>query len=692
MTNCFTSFRHPPHGLVNNTFNPTRSFATLDCMAGTVHPPIAKSEAPVAEADVTRERLDLLQAALDHINQGFSVFDANLELVGWNRRLFEMLEFPIHLARRGAHLEEFLRVNAERGEYGDDDVDALIARRVERAKRFEPHTFERVRPDGQVVLVTGAPLPAGGFVTTYTDVTRERQHQASLERTVAERTRQLRQSEDWLRLVTDNIPALVAYLSPGPVYRFANRRYAKWFDQTVSSIMGKPAKDVIGPELYAEIEPKIERAFAGNAVSYEYSRARPDGRLAHMRSTLIPDRTLDGRTLGCFVLSLDATDQKRSETALAHAQRMEAVGQLSGGLAHDFNNLLTIIIGNVLALRRKADGPAMPDLAGHLDPILQAARRGTDLTRRLLAFARGDAPDMKPVRLAALIANIEGLLCGSLPKSIAWRCDLADDHMTARADPAELENALVNLVLNARDAMPDGGMLSLTLHRIDLDEICADRFGVPTGPYAEIRVTDTGKGMSEAIRRQAFDPFFSTKPFGTGSGLGLPTVYGFVRRASGGIIIDSEEGKGTQIRLVLPVLHAETAVDDPAETGTAVLGDGELILLVEDDDDVANVVRDQLCELGYAVLVTSDTTDALDLVRDVSDIRAILSDVVMPGQHNGMELLREVHQLRPGLPVALMSGYRDGTAGDPRHPTCPVLPKPFTTRMLAKTINGILAS
>ncbi|WP_349358308.1 PAS-domain containing protein [Stappia sp.] len=657
-----------------------------------------------AGADVSRDRLDLLQAALDHINQGFSVFDANLELVGWNRRLFELLDFPRHLARRGTHIEAFLRVNAERGEYGEGDVDALIARRVERARLFEPHTFERVRPDGQVVLISGAPLPAGGFVTTYTDITREREHQATLERTVAERTRQLRQSEDWLRLVTDNIPALVAYLGPGPVYRFANRRYAKWFDQTVESIIGKSAEEVIGPDLYPEIGPQIEKAFRGHAVAYEYSRARPDGRLAHMRSTLIPDRTLDGRTLGCFVLSLDATDQKRSETALAHAQRMEAVGQLTGGLAHDFNNLLTIIIGNVLALRRKAEAPAMPDLTAHLDPIFQAAQRGTDLTRRLLVFARGDAPDMKPVRLAALIANIEALLSKSLPRTIAWRCDLRDTEVVARADAGELENALVNLVLNARDAMPDGGEIALTLTRRTLTEAEADRAGVAPGAYAEILVSDTGVGMSDAVRRQAFDPFFSTKPFGTGSGLGLPTVYGFARRAGGGIAIDSAPGKGTDIRLLLPALGPETPTEDPADVSASATGKGELILLVDDDADVANVVRDQLCDLGYTVLVTGDTGDALDLVRDVDDIRAVLSDIVMPGQLSGLALVREVHRLRPGLPVALMSGYRQGPNRETGQGTgqgtgpgearagCPVLSKPFTTRMLAKTVSGILAS
>ncbi|MDN3720846.1 PAS-domain containing protein [Roseibium salinum] len=247
-----------------------------------------------------KAQLDLMQAALDHINQGFSVFDANLTLVAWNRGLWEMLDFPQELARRGTHLEAFLRVNAERGEYGPGDIEGKIQRRLERAKLFEPHYFERIRPNGQVIAVSGTPLPQGGFVTTYSDVTEDRRRQEKLERTVEERTRALQQSEDWLRLVTDNIPALIAYLAPGPVFRFANRRYADWFGHSVASVAGRPAPEVVGEELFKELEPHIAHAFEGNAVSYEYRRKRSDGSTAYMRSTLIPDMTADGRTLGIF--------------------------------------------------------------------------------------------------------------------------------------------------------------------------------------------------------------------------------------------------------------------------------------------------------------------------------------------------------------------------------------------------------
>ncbi|WP_209001887.1 PAS-domain containing protein [Stappia albiluteola] len=643
------------------------------------------------ETDADHARLDVLQAALDHINQGFSVFDAELNLLAWNRGLFEMLDLPLWLARRGMPLEDFFRVIAGRGEYGPGDIETMVRRRLERAALFESHSFERVRPNGQVILVAGAPLPQGGFVTTYTDVTHERRHQANLEQTVLERTRALRQSEDWLRLVTDNVPALIAYLGPGPVFRFANRAYAKWFGHTPVSIIGRTAEEVAGPELFPDLAPHFARAFDGHAVSYEYARKLSTGRLAHMRSTLIPDRTLDGRTLGCFVLSLDITDQKRSEAALAQAQRMEAVGQLSGGLAHDFNNLLTIVTGNTLALKRLADEPAMPDLAVHLDPILHAAERGADLTRRLLAFARGDEGRQDRIRLAGLLSNVGRLLSASLPRTVAIETEIADAALEAVIDAAEVENALINLAFNARDAMPDGGTLKLCLSRRDLDENQAASLGLSAGLYAEILVCDTGSGMNEETLRQAFDPFFTTKAFGTGSGLGLPTVYGIVARTGGGIDIESKKDSGTKVRMLLPATEGARASGDGSEAPEPIAA-GELVLLVDDEHDVAEVVRDQLCALGFSVLVSNDPADALDLVREVDEIRAVLSDIVMPGRTSGTAFAETLRSLRPDLPVALMSGYRQAGGGRALEEiACPVLEKPFTTRMLAQTMSEILA-
>ncbi|WP_428669342.1 PAS-domain containing protein [Roseibium sp.] len=648
------------------------------------------------ETQQLKAQIDLLQAALDHINQGFTVFDRNLRLVAWNRGLSEMLDMPEGIIRRGSHLEAFIRVNAERGEYGPGDIEGKIARRIERAKLFEPHYFERVRPNGQIIAVSGTPLPQGGFVTIYSDVTEERRRQEKLERTVEERTRALRQSEDWLRLVTDNIPALIAYLSPGPVFRFANRRYADWFGQSVASIAGRSAQEVVGPELFRELEPHIDRAFEGNAVSYEYQRKRPDGTTAYMRSTLIPDMTVDGRTLGIFVLSLDATDQKQAEAALVQSQRMDAVGKLTGGLAHDFNNLLAILMGNLMSLGRMETPIEKDALDRKLSPMLEAAKRGSDLIQRLLTFSRGKAIDPQTVPLAQVIANAGKLLDGSLPPTIALKTNVEDDGIAARIDPTQMETALINMAFNARDAMPDGGTISIGLARTALDKREADELGLPAGLYAKVTVDDTGTGMDEETRLRVFEPFFTTKSFGTGSGLGLSMVYGFIHQSGGTIKLNSELGKGSCLVLYLPLKNLQgTAAgnESRADRPAPKRGNGELLLLVEDDPDVANAVTDQLQSLGYAVLCAESAQDARNLAQDLPELRGVLSDIVMPGQVNGLALAREIRRNRADLGIALMSGYTDWAALSGPESSCefPVLAKPFADDQLADTLQKILS-
>ncbi len=649
------------------------------------------------ESKQLKAQIDLLQAALDHINQGFTVFDSDLRLVAWNRGLSEMLDMPEKIIRRGSHLEAFIRVNAERGEYGPGDIEGKIARRIERAKLFEPHYFERVRPNGQIIAVSGTPLPQGGFVTIYSDVTEERRRQEKLERTVEERTRALQQSEDWLRLVTDNIPALIAYLAPGPVFRFANRRYADWFGQSVASIAGRYARDVVGEELFSVLEPHINRAFQGNVVSYEYQRNRPDGTTAYMRSTLIPDMTVDGRTLGIFVLSLDATDQKQAEAALVQSQRMDAVGKLTGGLAHDFNNLLAILMGNLMSLGRMEAPVDKSALDLKLTPMMEAAKRGSDLIQRLLAFSRGEAIDPQTVPLAQVIANAGRLLDGSLPSTITLRTRIEDQTIAALIDPTQMETALINMAFNARDAMPEGGTLSITLSRATLARSEAEELGLPPGQYAQISVEDTGAGMDAETRLRVFEPFFTTKAFGTGSGLGLSMVYGFIQQSGGTIKLNSELGKGTSLVLYLPLKslreHA-SAAGMPVEKSSLKRGQGELLLLVEDDPDVANAVTDQLQNLGYTVLCAESAEDARTLALELPELRGVLSDIVMPGQINGLALAREIRQKRDDLGIALMSGYTDWseTSGLERRCEFPVLAKPFADDQLADTLHKILTA
>jgi len=645
---------------------------------------------PTIDAADIAGRLGLMQAGLDLVNQGFTIIDTDLRLVAWNRTFLEMLEVPPELARFGTPFEAFMRANAERGEYGPGDVEAMVAARVNAARAFEPHYFERVRPNGRVIAVRGEPLPGRGFVTIYTDITEQRRierlirdQNAELERRVNERTEALARSEERLRLITDAIPALIASFDRGLVYRFANKGYADWFGRRKEDLVGRPVAEILGPQLYAELARHIERALDGETVNYEYAVPQADGQTLYASNTLVPEFGPDDRVSGIFVLSSDITEQKRAQAALLQAQKMEAVGRLSGGLAHDFNNMLTVVIGNLVPLQELLRGTAALD--DYLKPALMASRRGADLIRRLLTFARQQPLEPRPVEIGALISSLELLLRRSLPESITLRTLLHRTPLSALSDPHQLENALLNLALNARDAMVAGGELTIDVDKRRIDEEAAAEMEISAGDYVHITVTDTGAGMDAATLAHALDPFFTTKGFGSGSGLGLSMVYGFARQSGGGLRLSSTPGRGTAVVLLLP----QSAVAAPPEEEVIALADSAanryLVLLVEDDPDVRKIVRMQLIELGYPVIEARDGTEALRVLDSVAEISIVVSDLVMPGGVDGRLLADRVRATRPGVGVLLMSGYPNELANDGED--LELLPKPFSRQELSEALE-----
>src|SRR5574343_656765 len=398
---------------------------------------------PETTATDPSQRYDMLQAGLDLLDQGITVFDGDLRLVAWNRTFLQLLEFPDELAFVGAPFESFIRYNAERGEYGPGDRELQIAERVEAARNFSQHVTERQRPNGRVLLLRGEPLPNRGFVTLYSDVTEQRyiehltEHQnIQLEERVRRRTAQLEntfanlrkanadneriaaalgRSEARLRLINDTIPILIGYVDKDEVYRYANKGYSDWYGHPEGSVTGRAVPDVIGDHVYGQVRDSVRQALAGQQVSYEYHMLR-DGKDVFARSTLVPETTPAGETLGFFVFSHEITEQKRMQAALIQAQKMEAIGQLTGGLAHDFNNLLTVIIGNLAALQDHR-----PDDAGvneFVSPALQSARRGVQLIKRLLTFSRQTPLEPQSVDIGTLIGSLTRLVRRSLPESI----------------------------------------------------------------------------------------------------------------------------------------------------------------------------------------------------------------------------------------------------------------------------------
>lgn len=644
---------------------------------------------PPIDATDTAARLDLMQAALDMVNQGFTIIDSNLRLVAWNRGFFEMLEFPPEFGRFGTPFETFMRYNAERGEYGPGPVEELVAKRVDAARAFAPHYFERIRPNGRIIAVSGEPVPGRGFVTLYTDITEQRHSERlireqnnELERRVAERTEALSRSEERLRLITDAVPALIAYFDREQVYRFANRGYAEWFGRRKDDVPGRSIAEVMGAQLHAELLPQIDAVLEGRSVSYEYSLRRADGTLRHASSTLVPEFCPGGEVRGGYVLSADVTEQKATQAALLQARKMEAVGQLAGGLAHDFNNMLTVVIGNLAALKdRHPDDVALADC---LDPALTAARRGVDLIRRLLSFARQQSLEPRPVDVVRLLDELLPLLRRSLPESIAVDFPVPQPGLFAMTDPHQLENALLNLAFNARDAMSGGGRLAIRVASRALAGPAAADLDLAPGDYVEIVVADSGQGMSAAVLVRALEPFFTTKGYAAGSGLGLSMVYGFAKQSGGGLRLSSIPGEGTEAQLHLPCC-APAPRPEPECAGVlpAIAGRG-LVLLVEDDAEVRRVVRMQLTGLGYPVIEATNGAEGLALLEQVEEIALVVSDVVMPGGVDGLTLAREVRARRPDVGVLLMSGYAGGPdvpAGD-----VPLLAKPFASHELAAAL------
>ena len=677
-----------------------------------------KRPAAVPAGQISDRRYrDMLEAGLDMLEQGVTVFDADLRLVTWNKTFLHLLDFPDHLAQPGASFENFIRYNAERGEYGPGDPEAQIAERVAAARAFTPHYTERVRPNGQILAVRGMPLPHQGFIALYSDITQQRraeervaQTNAELEAHIQSRTNELttanidlqaaidanrqitaalQRSEARLRQITDAIPAHIAYFDHSWTYRYANRRYAEWFGSTSTGMTDQPIEQAIGREMFEKVKDAVARALAGEQVTYEYDLTRPDGSVVYARSTLVPDVGAEGEVMGCFVHSLDITEQRRTQQAFAQAQKMEAIGQLTGGLAHDFNNMLTVIIGNLTGLREAhPDDPASEEF---IEPAMQAAIGGAELIRRLLTFSRQQPLAPRRVEVNQLVLNMSKLIRRSLPANISLVTANRQPELETLVDPHQLESALLNLALNARDAMPNGGELRIESSLETLSPAAAADLELAPGDYVQIAVHDNGTGMDGGTLARVFEPFVTTKKFGMGSGLGLAMVYGFIKQSGGGVRIRSRQARGTTIALVLPLAPcgADAPADEAAPPADPVESfAGKLVLLVDDDAEVRKVVRKQLGAIGCVVLEAENGQEGADMVENVPAIALVISDVVMPGGMDGRALARFVRRFRAELPVILMSGFAD--QADPRDAEAPpLLAKPFSRAKLLTALQAL---
>lgn len=659
------------------------------------------------------QRLDSLQAGLDLIDQGFTLIDEKLQIVAWNQTFLDLLEFPPSMVYVGAPFENFMRFNAERGEYGTGDVEPLIHARMTVARSFKPHVFERIRPNGTVLRIYGVPVPGHGFITLYSDITEQHRQQRLIhdqtmlmEARVQERTlalseinnelrqtltekeamsRSLHQSEARMRLITDSIPALIAYFDRGRNYHYVNRGYQDWFGLDTTQPQHISAKEFLGNDTYAEIKPNIGKALAGTAVTFTYDIKAIDGSIKVARTTLIPEVEADGNVIGCFELTFDISSERHSHQLLAQAQKMEAVGQLTGGLAHDFNNILTVILGNLAAL---SEQPSIaPLIHEYVTPAMDAARRGSELINGLLSFSRKQPIEPEVVDVNTQLLHVERLVCRTLPSSLTLNIQIAKSPLMVRMNPNQFQNAVLNLILNARDASNSNGLVSVDCSAVSLSQSDAFQWHLPAGNYVRVQVRDFGCGMDEITRTRAFEPFFTTKPVGQGNGLGLSMVYGFVRQTAGAIDIDSAPDQGTCFSMLLPSWEAapERAQAGVAPEMTAPNSLG-LSLLVEDDAGVRQLVRRYLLELGYSVVEAENGVEAQNILRSVPKIELVLSDIAMPGGVDGREVACQALARRDIPKVLLMSGFAPETGVTL---PIPLLAKPFSKAQLAAALQQV---
>jgi signal transduction histidine kinase/DNA-binding response OmpR family regulator len=458
--------------------------------------------------------------------------------------------------------------------------------------------------------------------------------------------------------------------------------------QAVEAVTGFPAErftsepDFGSSRIHPEDLPKVMEAISGALKSGRYSCEFrwlcADGQYRVLQDTGVLAPAADGAAQEIFGVMLDGTDRRLLEEQLAQARKMEAVGQLTGGVAHDFNNLLTVVLGNVDMLARKNEDE--PRRARRIDAIRQAAERGRDLTRQLLAFSRRQHLTPVTLDVGALIRDFAPLIRQAVGEAVTVELALADESLCAHVDPTQLETALLNLAVNARDAMPDGGLISIRTEREQTED----------GEWVVIGVQDDGVGMSPEVRERVFEPFFTTKEVGKGSGLGLSQVYGFVRQSEGEVRLETELGGGSIFRLRLPLSEAPPAETSPASPGAAAMHGGEeKILLVEDDPRVLALTLDVLTGLGYQVTCAANAAEALEVLRSDAEVNLLFSDVVMPGGVSGVSLARTARDLRPGLAVLLTSGFMgegDG-AGDVEFP---LLDKPYDAPALAAKLRLLL--
>lgn len=619
-----------------------------------------------------------MASGLNLIGQALTIYDRDLRLAVCNRPFQQMFDLPDELVTPGATFRETITHLAERGEYGPvQDIDTFVQERVDQALAFEPHYMERTRSNGGIISVEGSPLPQGGWVTVYTDISHTKAQEAllraratelsdqvlshaealsstnrQLAATVAaleEAKRQLTETQARTRLTTEMMPAHIAHVDQSGHYIYSNRRLNAVIPGRPSEIVGKHISKALGDFAYGRIKPNLTEAFQGKPSVFEFT---DQGSARRIRVAFTPDESG-----GVYILSMDITEETQARVALQQSQRRAIAAQMISGLAHDFSNLLTIILGLQSKLSRLPN--LSPDALPLIDGTLAAAHRGGALLNNIAGMTAERS--LRPVAtgIAALLDDIATLAKPTLPEGLGLVVKPTEIKGHYMLDPGMLQDSLLNLILNARDACGVQGQITLSAR-------------IMHETWIEFSVSDSGPGFSDDALERGCDPFFTTKG-SEGSGLGLPMVYDMTKLAGGDLKLGNTD-QGAIVRLRLPLRPA------PDQAGA-------LVLLVEDEPDLRQHYRDMLMALGHSVIEAAGVDEGIALTADLPDIGFVLSDVSLgDGTRTGIDLARQIGSV---LPVVLMTSL---PAIDPLHvaakQAATVLQKPFDADDLAPLLNS----
>jgi PAS domain S-box-containing protein len=630
-----------------------------------------------------RSSQTLLLDAIESFPGGFILYDSDERMILCNSQYRDFYPSIADILEPGVSFEALSRTAFAAGAVkgSAENVEAFMKKHSALYESGQG-AYEQQLDDGRWVLCSVRSTADGGIVGILMDITDVKR---------AEET--VRTRDAWLKGIMENSPLEIVLKDTTGKIMAVSRNVHEAHGMSQEEIIGLRSSDFL-PAKLAEIYMKADREVieTGLDMQQEIPRESEDGSFSYMLNAKFPLKDDAGLIVGTCSLSTDITEMKAVQAQLNQAIKMEAVGQLTGGIAHDFNNLLAIVMGNLELIENQAKDRNA--LAPYLDAAFSATDDAATLTQRLLAFSRNQPLMPKITDMNGLVSKMIGLFSRTLDDNIAILSDFGDALAPISIDPGQLENALLNLVVNARDAMPKGGEILIETDSLTVHETAAGSdLELAPGDYISLTVRDTGGGMERDVLDHVFEPFFTTKEVGEGSGLGLSMVFGFVNQSGGHVAISSKPGRGTTVTLYLPATTAKIVHEEKPDPDRDIQGDGKTILFVEDNDQLRRVVVAQLTSMGFQVHHARDGKSTLDALEKIPLIDLLLTDVKMPGGMDGVELARQARRRRPSLPVLYASGYsadalmKSGQLED----SAELIEKPFKRRALAARIASMLS-